>query len=74
VAIQADEITKLLKSRIAEFKSEAELAEVGEVIKVGDGVASIYGLRKAMAGELLKFPNDVYGIALNLETDIAYFR
>jgi len=70
VAIQADEITKLLKSRIAEFKSESELAEVGEVIKVGDGVASVYGLRKAMAGELLKFPNDVYGIALNLESDI----
>jgi F-type H+-transporting ATPase subunit alpha len=68
--LQADEITKILKSRIAEFKPESELAEVGEVIKVGDGVASVYGLKKAMAGELLKFPNGVYGIALNLESDI----
>jgi F-type H+-transporting ATPase subunit alpha len=68
--LQADEITKILKSRIVEFKPESELAEVGEVIKVGDGVASVYGLKKAMAGELLKFPNDVYGIALNLEADV----
>ncbi len=68
--LQADEITKILKSRIADFKPETELNEVGEVIKVGDGVASVYGLKKAMAGELLKFPHDVYGIALNLETDI----
>jgi len=68
--LQADEITKILKSRIAEFKAESELAEVGEVIKVGDGVATVYGLKKAMAGELLKFPNDVFGIALNLEADI----
>ena len=68
--LQADEITKILKSRIAGFKPEADLDEVGEVIKVGDGVASIYGLKKAMAGELLKFPNDVFGIALNLESDV----
>jgi F-type H+-transporting ATPase subunit alpha len=68
--LQADEITKILKSRIAEFKPESELAEVGEVIKVGDGVATVYGLKKAMAGELLKFPNDVYGIALNLEAEV----
>ena len=70
MAIQADEVTKILKSRIKDFKPEAELAEVGEVLKVGDGVAVIYGLKKAMAGELLKFPNEVYGIAFNLETDV----
>ena len=69
MAIQADEVTKVLKSRIEEFKTGAELTEVGEVLKVGDGVAVIYGLKNAMAGELLKFPNDVYGIAFNLETD-----
>jgi len=69
VAIQADEVTKILKSRIQDFKSEVELTQVGEVIKVGDGVAVIYGLKNAMAGELLQFPNEVYGIAFNLEAD-----
>ncbi len=69
MALQADEVTKILKSRIEEFKPQAELAQVGEVLKVGDGVAVIYGLKNAMAGELLKFPNEVYGIAFNLETD-----
>ena len=69
MVIQADEVTKILKSRIEDFKPDAELAQVGEVLKVGDGVAVIYGLKNAMAGELLKFPNDVYGIAFNLETD-----
>ncbi len=70
MAIQADEVTKILKSRIEEFKPDAELTQVGEVLKVGDGVAVIYGLKNAMAGELLKFPNEVYGIAFNLETDV----
>jgi F-type H+/Na+-transporting ATPase subunit alpha len=70
VAIQADEITKILKARIEEFKPDAELTQAGEVLKVGDGVAVIYGLKNAMAGELLKFPNDIYGIALNLEADV----
>ena len=69
MAIQADEVTKILKSRIEDFKPDANLAQVGEVLKVGDGVAVIYGLKDAMAGELLKFPNEVYGIAFNLETD-----
>jgi len=69
MAIQADEVTKILKSRIEEFKPDANLTQVGEVLKVGDGVAVIYGLKNAMAGELLKFPNDVYGITFNLETD-----
>ena len=69
MAIQADEVTKILKSRIEEFKPEAELTQVGEVLKVGDGVAVIYGLKNAMAGELLKFPNEVYGITFNLEAD-----
>jgi F-type H+-transporting ATPase subunit alpha len=69
VALQADEITKILKERIQDFKPETELKEVGEVLKVGDGVAVIYGLKNAMAGELLKFPNDIYGIAFNLEAE-----
>ncbi len=69
MALQADEVTKILKSKIKDFKPETELSQVGEVLKVGDGVAVIYGLKNAMAGELLKFPNDVYGITFNLETD-----
>ncbi len=69
MALQADEVTKILKSKIKEFKAETDLSQVGEVLKVGDGVAVIYGLKNAMAGELLKFPNDVYGITFNLETD-----
>ena len=69
MALQADEITKILKERIQDFKPEAQLKEVGEVLKIGDGVAVVYGLKNAMAGELLKFPNDVYGIAFNLESD-----
>jgi F-type H+-transporting ATPase subunit alpha len=69
MGIQADEVTKILKSRIEEFKPDDSLNQVGEVLKVGDGVAVIYGLKNAMAGELLKFPNDVYGITFNLETD-----
>jgi len=69
VGIQADEVTKILKARIKDFRPESELAQVGEVLKVGDGVAVIYGLKNVMAGELLKFPNEVYGIAFNLEAD-----
>ena len=69
MAMHADEITKILKDRIQNFKPDAEIGEVGEVLKVGDGVAVIYGLKNAMAGELLKFPNEVYGIAFNLEAD-----
>ncbi len=56
MALQADEVTKILKSKINEFKPEAELSQVGEVLKVGDGVAVIYGLKNAMAGELLEVP------------------
>ncbi|HUO58341.1 MAG TPA: F0F1 ATP synthase subunit alpha [bacterium] len=69
MGIQADEVTKILKARIKDFRPESELAQVGEVLKVGDGVAVIYGLKNVMAGELLKFPNEVYGIAFNLEAD-----
>ncbi len=69
MALQADEVTKILKSKIQDFKPETELSQVGEVLRVGDGVAVIYGLKNAMAGELLKFPNDVMGITFNLETD-----
>ncbi|MEW5763874.1 MAG: F0F1 ATP synthase subunit alpha [Acidobacteriota bacterium] len=67
--IKTEEITKILKAQLEGFESRIDVAEVGYVTSVGDGIARIYGLEKAMAGELLAFPNDVYGMALNLEED-----
>jgi F-type H+-transporting ATPase subunit alpha len=67
--IKTDEISKILKAQLEGFESRIDVAEVGYVTSVGDGIARIYGLEKAMAGELLAFPNDVYGMALNLEED-----
>src|SRR2546428_14185057 len=68
-SIKADEITKILKAQIANYEQAVAVEEVGTVIAVGDGIARIYGLEKAMAGEMLSFPHDVFGIALNLEED-----
>src|SRR5271169_1009566 len=68
-SIKADEITKILKAQIANYEAAVAVEEVGTVISVGDGIARVYGLEKAMAGEMLQFPHDVYGIALNLEED-----
>lgn len=68
-SIKADEITKILKAQIANYEQTVAVDEVGTVISVGDGIARIYGLEKAMSGEMLSFPHDVYGIALNLEED-----
>jgi len=68
-SIKADEITKILREQIANYDQSLEVDEVGTVISVGDGIARIYGLEKVMAGEMLQFPHDVYGIALNLEED-----
>ena len=63
------DITEVIKARLKDFKAELVTAEVGRIITVGDGIAQIYGLQGAMAGELLEFPGDVYGMALNLEED-----
>ena len=68
-SIKADEITKILKEQIANYEQSIAVDEVGTVLSVGDGIARIYGLEKVMAGELLTFPHDVFGIALNLEED-----
>ena len=65
--IRADEITTLLKEQIARFGKKVEVAETGTVISVGDGVARVYGLEGAAAGELVEFPNQIYGMVLNLE-------
>src|SRR2546422_3826187 len=67
--IKAGEISEILKRQLAGYEAEVALQEVGRVIEVGDGIARIYGLEKAMAGELLQFPSDVIGMVLNLEQD-----
>ena len=67
--IRAAEISSILKNQIENFGTEAEVAEVGQVLSVGDGIARVYGLDDVQAGEMLEFPNGVQGMALNLETD-----
>jgi len=69
MAIKADEISEIIKQQIRNYRAEMTVSEVGTVISTGDGVARIHGLDKAMSLELLEFPHDVYGLALNLEED-----
>ncbi|MDP2625786.1 MAG: F0F1 ATP synthase subunit alpha [Candidatus Rokubacteria bacterium] len=67
--IKAEEISEIIKRQLQGFEVEIDLKETGRVIEVGDGIARIYGLEKAMAGELLEFPGGVFGLVLNLEAD-----
>ena len=67
--IRAAEISSILKDQIAGFGTEAEVAEVGQVLSVGDGIARVYGLDQVQAGEMVEFPNGIRGMALNLEND-----
>jgi F-type H+/Na+-transporting ATPase subunit alpha len=67
--IRADEISKIIRQQIEGFDTGVEVSEVGTIIKVGDGIAEIFGLEQVMAGELLDLPHSVAGIALNLEED-----
>jgi F-type H+-transporting ATPase subunit alpha len=67
--IKVDEISKIIRQKIEGFERTTDLAEVGTVISVGDGIGRIYGLEKVMAGELLELPHGVMGMALNLEED-----
>ena len=69
MAINVAEITSILKTEISEFQQHIEVSEVGTVIEVGDGIARIYGLKNAMAGELLEFQNGTMGQVFNLEED-----
>src|SRR6476661_6886796 len=69
MAIRSDEITSIIKSSIDSFDAATETRSVGTVVEVGDGIAQIYGLDAALASELLEFPGDVYGLALNLEEE-----
>src|SRR5512140_3207466 len=68
-SIKADEISKIIREQIENYQTTVEVAEVGSVISLGDGIARIHGLEKVMAGELLSFPKGVAGIAMNLEED-----
>src|SRR5579859_5088172 len=67
--IKADEITQLIRQQIENYETKIAVDEVGTVITLGDGIARVHGLEKVMAGELLEFPHDVAGIAMNLEED-----
>ncbi|MFZ5608160.1 MAG: F0F1 ATP synthase subunit alpha [Pseudomonadota bacterium] len=67
--IRAAEISKILKEQIANFGAEAEVAEVGQVLSVGDGIARVHGLDRIQAGEMVEFPGGIKGMALNLEAD-----
>ncbi|WP_312527936.1 F0F1 ATP synthase subunit alpha [Paracoccus sp. (in: a-proteobacteria)] len=69
MGIQAAEISAILKDQIKNFGQDAEVAEVGQVLSVGDGIARVYGLDKVQAGEMVEFPGGVRGMVLNLETD-----
>ena len=67
--INASEISALIKEQIKSYRHKVDSNDVGTVISVGDGIANVYGLEKAMLGELLLFPNQVYGMVMNLESD-----
>ena len=69
MGISTSEISAVIKSRLKNFDTQVVSADVGRIVSVGDGIAQIYGLRGAMAGELIEFPGDVFGMALNLEED-----
>lgn len=67
--LRPEEISSIIKQQIERYDNVVDVMDVGTVIEVGDGIARVYGLEKAMAGELLEFPNGVYGMAMNLEAD-----
>ncbi|MCK5010473.1 MAG: F0F1 ATP synthase subunit alpha, partial [Deltaproteobacteria bacterium] len=67
--LKAEEISQIIRKQIEGYEQQVEVSETGTVISVGDGIARIYGLEKAMAGELLEFPGDLFGVVLNLEED-----
>ena len=67
--LKADEISKIIREQIGSFAVDVDVAEVGTVTSLGDGIARLHGCERAMAGEMLEFPHGVFGIALNLEED-----
>ncbi|MBT4880444.1 MAG: F0F1 ATP synthase subunit alpha [Alphaproteobacteria bacterium] len=69
MTLRAAEVTSILKEEIKNFSTKTQVSEIGKVLSVGDGIARVYGLDNIQAGEMVTFPNDVKGMALNLETD-----
>src|SRR5499425_458490 len=67
--IKADEISKIIRDQIGSYAVQVDVAEVGSVVSIGDGIARLHGVDRAMAGEMIEFPHSVFGIALNLEED-----
>src|SRR5689334_16521261 len=67
--IKAEEISKIIREQIGSFAVDVDVAEVGSIISIGDGIARVHGVDNAMAGEMLEFPNGLFGIALNLEEE-----
>jgi len=67
--IKAEEISKIIRDQIGSYAVDVDVAEVGTIISVGDGIARVHGVEKTMAGEMLEFPHGIYGIALNLEEE-----
>ena len=67
--LRPEEISSVIKEQIKRYDKKLQMVDVGTVIQVGDGIARIHGLEGCMAGELIEFPGDVYGMALNLEED-----
>ena len=67
--IRAEEISKIIRDQIGSYAVDVDVAEVGTVISIGDGIARVHGVERAMAGEMIEFPHGVFGIALNLEED-----
>ena len=65
--LRPEEISSIIKQQIKNYENKIELTDTGSVLKVGDGIATVYGLEKVMSSELLEFPGQVYGMALNLE-------
>ena len=67
--LRPEEISSVIKEQIKKYRTGFEVSDVGTVIQVADGIARVHGLEKAMQGELFEFPNEIYGMVLNLEED-----
>src|SRR6202051_3092473 len=67
--IKAEDISKIIREQIGSYAVDADVAEVGSIISIGDGIARVHGVDNAMSGEMLEFPHGVFGIALNLEEE-----
>ena len=67
--IKAEEISKIIRDQIGSYAVDVDVAEVGSIVSIGDGIARVHGIENAMAGEMIEFPHGVFGIALNLEEE-----